>query len=55
MSAHHIRPWSDAEDKRLMRMYREGYERSLIAESLGRTREAVTKRKRQIEEICPTS
>lgn len=55
MSAHHIRAWSDAEDKRLMRMYREGYERRFIAESLGRTKQAVTKRKRQIKETCPTS
>lgn len=42
--------WTDPEDRRLMRMYREGYMRSEIAEALGRTGEAVSKRKKQLEQ-----
>lgn len=55
MVGYRSRPWTDAEDKRMMRMYREGYGRSVIAESLGRSGEAVTKRKRQLEQRCPTN
>ncbi len=37
-------------------MYREGYERRIIAEALGRPAAAVTDRKRKLlDEQCPTS
>lgn len=48
MPVHGARPWTDAEDKRLLRMYREGYERDLIAESLGRPAKSITERKRKL-------
>lgn len=47
--------WIDADDKRLLRMHSEGYERRVIAESLGRTGEAITKRRKQLKLECPTS
>ena len=47
--------WTDTEDRRLLRMYNEGYERRVIAEALGRTGEAVSKRKRHLKELCPTN
>ena len=47
--------WTDAEDKRLLRMHSEGYERRVIAESLGRTGEAVTKRRKFLEQVCSRS
>ena len=50
MRTHGVRPWTEAEDKRLMRMYREGYERRVIAEALGRPAATVTDRKRKLLE-----
>jgi hypothetical protein len=48
MPFHGARPWTDAEDKRLLRMYRDGYERRMIAEALGRPAKAITDRKRKL-------
>ena len=42
------RPWTAAEDKRLLRMYEEGYPRKVIAEALGRRGEAVSDRRRAL-------
>lgn len=42
------RPWTAAEDERLLRMYGEGYPRSVIAEALGRRGEAVSDRRRAL-------
>jgi DNA-binding NarL/FixJ family response regulator len=42
------RPWTDAEDKRLLRMYKDGYERRIIAEALGRPPKTITDRKRKL-------
>lgn len=56
MPAGKPKPWTEAEDKRLLRMYREGYERRVIAEALGRPAGAVTDRKRRLlADECPTS
>ena len=55
MAAGKPKLWTEAEDKRLLRMYRDGYMREAIAESLGRTKEAVSKRKKHLEETCSTS
>ena len=56
MPFHRPRPWTDAEDKRLLRMYREGYGRSVIAEALGRPVQSVSDRKRKlVEKESPTS
>jgi DNA-binding NarL/FixJ family response regulator len=50
MPAGRPKPWTDAEDKRLLRMYREGFARSEIAEALGRRAESVSDRKRLLLE-----
>ena len=48
--------WTEAEDKRLLRMYREGYEPKIMAEALGRSAKAVSDRRRKLlEEDYPTS
>ena len=55
MPFHGARPWTDSEDKRLLRMYRDGYERRMIAEALGRPAKAITDRKRKLmADECPT-
>ena len=54
MPFHAARPWTDAEDKRMLRMYREGYTRSIIAEALGRPVKTITDRKRKLTaDGCP--
>ena len=56
MRVHGPRLWTEAEDKRLLRMYREGYERRAIAEALGRPPATITDRKRKLmADECPTS
>ncbi len=55
MARGELKPWTDAEDKRLLLMYSEGYERCLIAESLGRPAKSITERKRKLlAENCRT-
>lgn len=48
MSIHGPRSWSEAEDKRLMRMYREGYEPRVVAEALGRPVKTISERRRKL-------
>ena len=56
MTLRSFRPWTEAEDQRLLRMYRDGYERTVIAEALGRRPKAITDRKRTLlADECPTS
>ena len=55
MPAHGTRLWTDAEDKRLLRMYREGYEPKIMAEAFGRSAQAISDRRRKLlSEECAT-
>lgn len=56
MAFRETRLWTDAEDKRVLRMYREGYEPRTISESLVRPVRTVSELKRRLlEEECPTN
>ncbi len=55
MPVHGSRPWTDAEDKRLLRMYREGYEPKIMAEAFGRPAKTISDRRRKLlSDECPT-
>ena len=49
MAFYGARPWTDAEDKRMLRMYREGYEARTISESLGRPVKTISERRRKLQ------
>ena len=50
MAFRNTRPWTDAEDKHLRHMYREGYEPRIVAEALGRPAKTVSERRCKLME-----